>query len=333
MARCYAIFALLALVLAISCRPKGPDAPVRPEDDASFLTPEVVERPGMDEDVASSPDRLHAGDVLRVRIFGATEMEEPKAVVDRSGFLHLPLVGDVEVADLTLSEAESAIVAQLRRFDRVSEVSLQLLEGTSRRVTVTGAVEKPGNIVIRGDETLAQVLAEAGGPRMTNTGDKLVQLGDLAGAQLVRGGTVLPVDFRLALQGHGRHNVRVRPGDVVVVPPAVSGRIVVLGNVNKPRTLPFEEGLRLTSALAEAGGLSDSADSQDVRILRGGYERPKLFVANARRLFQGKQHDPLLAPGDIVYVSKHWSATVGEVIEKVVPAVATAAVITALTKN
>lgn len=331
--RWYIFWLPLALVLIVGCRPNAPAAPVEPRDDPAFTQPQTVDRPGIDESDEEAPTKLHPGDVVSLKVLGNDELDAPKVVVDRAGYVHLSLIGDVRVGGLSLGEAESAILENLRRYDRFSEVSLQLVDTASRTVAVTGAVEKPGNVVLLGDARLAQVLAEAGGPRMVSDGDKLVQLGDVAGARLVRDGEIVPVDFRQALLGHPRHNVRVRPGDVVVVPPAVTGRIVLLGNLNKPRTLTFREGLRLSEALAEAGGLSEAADAQDVRILRGGYAQPKLYVANAKLFFEGKRPDPLLAPGDIVYVSKHWTATAGEIIDKVVPAVATAAVISTLAKD
>ncbi|PKN49339.1 MAG: hypothetical protein CVU63_02435 [Deltaproteobacteria bacterium HGW-Deltaproteobacteria-20] len=332
MIRLYNVLPLLLIILHAGCRPHGPAVPDEPQADP-FGSPAEVERAGMDETSAQGPDTLHPGDTLHLRILGATEMDVPALIVDRGGHVHVALLGDVLVGGITLSEAEAAVLERLRKYDKVSEVSLQLVGTAGRRVSVSGAVEKPGNVAIVGDGRLAQVLADAGGPRMANTGDKLVGLADMDGAQLVRDGKVLPVDFVRALEGDPRHNVRVRSGDVIVVPPAVHGRIVVLGNVNKPRTLPFQRGMRLSEALAEAGGLAQSADSQDVRVLRGGYRKPKLYVTNAQHLFEGRASDPILAAGDIVYVSKHWFATVGEVIEKVVPAVATAAVITTLTRD
>lgn len=40
---------------------------------------------------------------------------------------------------------------------------------------------------------------------------------------------------------------------------------------------------------------------------------------SARDLFAGVRKDVVLAPGDVVYVSEHWFASVGEVLERVMP--------------
>jgi polysaccharide export outer membrane protein len=87
--------------------------------------------------------------------------------------------------------------------------------------------------------------------------------------------------------------------------------------------MSFRRGLRLTEALAESGGLTRPADSDDVRILRGGLVRPRIFVASVRDVLAGRRLDVELAPGDIIYVSEHWFATTTDVLEKVIPTAAT----------
>jgi polysaccharide biosynthesis/export protein len=143
----------------------------------------------------------------------------------------------------------------------------------------------------------------------------------------MRDGKRVPIDVRLAVEGVVRHNVRVHPGDIIVVPPALDGRIVVLGHVNKPGTVSWRRGLRLTEVLADCGGMTKSADSEDIRVLRGGYAHPKLYVANAKDVLAGVRPDVVLAQGDVIYVTEHWFASMGDVLEKIVPAAATVGLI------
>jgi len=304
-----------------------------PSLDPAFLETSIPDKPGVAESSLAAEERIRPGDLIGVKVLGGADLTEEKVVVDRSGRIHLPWIGDIQVGGLTLSEGEQRAQERLDRYDRFGRVALQLLEGSGRIASVTGAVEKPGNVALTGDARLADVLSEVSGVRMVAVEDRLVPLGDLDGAQVVRDGEPLPIDFEKALRGEPRHNIRILPGDVIVVPPAVSGRVVVLGDVNKPRTLAFRDGMRLTEALADSGGMAKGADKQDVRVLRGGYANPKLYVADVGALFAGQASDVILAPGDIVYVSEHWFASVTDVLERIVPAVATAAVITALSTN
>jgi polysaccharide export outer membrane protein len=325
----------LVVLLAASsaaCAPEPPRAPTKPTDDAAFAATAPPEPPGMDDDAAPEAERLHAGDVLSVKYVGNKDTDPPNVIVDRAGGIHLPLVGDVTIGDRTLSEAEAIVQERLRRYDRFSTVSMTVLETKGRIATVTGAVEHPGNVPIVGDARLADVLATVGSVRLTTTTDRPTMVGDLDAARVVRGGKTLPIDAKLALEGAPRHNVRIHPGDVIFVPPALEGRIVVLGHVAKPQTLPYRHGLRLTEVLADSGGLTKEADSEDIRIVRGGYAHPRLFVANARDVLSAVRPDVVLAPGDVIFVTEHWFASIGEVLDRLVPATATALLFASVVK-
>jgi polysaccharide biosynthesis/export protein len=329
MRACRKTFSLLGLGLLslVGCGPALQPAPTLPSDDPSFVGGNLPAKTGMDESSSMPPDTLSPGDILAVHFLGSPDLDLPQTPVDRSGRVHLPLVGDVLVAGRTLSEAETMVQSSLARFDRSPHVSINLVESRGRVVAVVGAVEHPGNIALVGDARLADVLASAGGARMpgpapTVGAEPVTQAGDLDGARVVRAGTPLPIDFRRAMSGDLRHNVRVRPGDVIYVPPILAGRVAVLGSVNRPRALSWRPELRLTEALAEAEGLARYADDDDVRVLRGGYANPHIYAVSAKDLFAGVRKDVVLAPGDVVYVSQHWFGSVGDVTERVVPAAA-----------
>jgi polysaccharide export outer membrane protein len=317
------MFSLVALCWLAGCAASPPPVPTTPTDDAAFATSAIEEPVGLDDDAPSDADLLHAGDLLSVRYLGSKDIEPPNVVIDRTGRVHLPLVGDVVVAGSTPTEAEQSIELRLRHFDKFSTIGITVMETKGRVATVTGAVEHPGNVPLVGDARLADVLAFVGGPKTSVMTDRLVPLGDIDGTRVMRNGKALPIDAARALEGAPRHNIRIRAGDVIMVPPSLDGRIVVLGLVNKPQTLSFRRGMRLTEVLADSGGLSSKADSQDVRILRGGYAHPRLYVANVKDLLAGRRSDVVLAPGDVVYVTEHWFASVGDVLERLIPAAAT----------
>jgi polysaccharide export outer membrane protein len=310
--------------LLVGCGPSLPPAPIEPTMDPGFEAGAPAEKPGLIEDEEEGPEPLYPGDVVAIQMIGGQEQESRPTPVDRGGYVHVALLGSVKVAGLPLHEAEARLQKALARVDRFSQVSLALVEARGRHASVVGAVERPGHVVLQGDMRLADVLAEAGGPRSAAQEDRLAALGDLDGLRLVRKGQVLPVDGRRALEGDPRHNVRVRPGDIVHVPPALAARVMVLGEVGRPRSMGFRPGMRLTEALADAGGLARSADNADVRVIRGGYASPRVYVASPKALFAGKAPDVLLAPGDVIFVTEHWMSTVGQVLERVIPATTTA---------
>jgi polysaccharide export outer membrane protein len=324
----FSLVATIAATLA-GCAGSPARAPMLPTDDSAFRSDDPPPMPGLAEDPLEDVDRVRAGDVLAVKYVGNKDIDQLQVVIDRSGKVHLPLIGDIAIAGKSMGDAEEMVQDSLRHYDQFSRVSIELVDAKARIATVTGAVERPGNVPLLGDARVADVIGAVGGGKIIVGAqtDRTVPFGDLDGARLMRDGKRVPIDVRLAVEGSLLHNVRVHPGDIIVVPPSLDGRIVVLGNVGKPGTIAWRRGLRLSEVLADSGGLTKSADLEDIRILRGGYAHPKLFVANAKDILAGVRSDVVLAQGDVVYVTEHWFASVGDVLEKIVPAAATAGLI------
>lgn len=318
---------LLGAAALSACSPALAPAPTEPVIEPGFEEAPVPARPGLDDTEEAGPEELQPGDVVAVRVVGEQTQEPRPTPIDRWGFVHLPLLGAVKVTGGSMVEAEARLQKALGRVDRFGRVSLEAVELRGRQASVLGAVEHPGVIPLVGDVRLVAALATAGGPRSATVEDRLAPLGDLDGLRLVRGGKALPIDPRLAIEGDPRHNVRVKPGDMIYVPPTTAQRVMVLGDVNKPRSLAFRAGMRLSEALAESGGLTRSADAADVRIVRGGYAAPRVYVTSPKDLFAGRGPDVRLAPGDVIFVTEHWLATVGQVLERLVPTTATAVLV------
>ena len=114
--------------------------------------------------------RIGEEDLLEIKVFGVDQLSSTVRV-DPRGQVTLPLIGPVTVAGLTAQGAESLIAALLREsYLQNPQVSLFIKEYTTQRVTVEGAVNRPGVYPLRGASTLLTSLALAGGPaRMAET--------------------------------------------------------------------------------------------------------------------------------------------------------------------
>ena len=79
--------------------------------------------------------------------------------------------------------------------------------------------------------------------------------------------------------------------------------VYVMGEVNKPGTLPLVGGrLSILQALAMAGGFTDFANKKDIRILRHGKNGMQTLRFNYKEALEDS-HEPLqLLPGDTVIV-------------------------------
>ena len=76
----------------------------------------------------------------------------------------MPLIGSLIVGGLTGEEAETLIAEKYGKdYLQDPQVSLFIKEYTSQRITLEGAVAKPGIYPIRGDTSLMQAIAIGGG--------------------------------------------------------------------------------------------------------------------------------------------------------------------------
>jgi polysaccharide export outer membrane protein len=246
-------------------------------------------------------------------------LEVPRLSVDDAGFLHAPLAGAIAVAGASLEEAEALLQERLRRYDRFGVVSLTVAEPAGHRASVLGAVARSGTYVLSSPTRVADLLAMAGGVQRADGEAESAELGDLEAARLLRAGEPLPISIPRALEGDPRHNVHLAPRDVLFVPALQGAAVRVLGEVKRPRLIPWRPGLRLSEVLAQAQGMSAGADEADVRIVRGPLSAPRIYRASLKSLIQGQATDVELARGDIVYVTKHWFASATDMLQRLVP--------------
>jgi polysaccharide export outer membrane protein len=221
---------------------------------------------------------------------------------------------------MTESDASDHLREKIQALEHHASATLWLRTASGRSYTVLGAVNKPGLYPLPAGTRLAQALAAAGGVLTASHEGELIEQADLAAAQLVRNSKTLPVSPLRAMSGDPKHNIYLYPDDMLYIPPSQNFRITVLGEVKQPQTIAYRRGIRLTEALARAGGLSDDSDDGDVRIIRGPLAKPKIYRASIEDLVAGKLPDVELAPGDVVFVTEHWFASATDVVRRLVPA-------------
>lgn len=308
----------VAASFAVGCANVHP-APVYPHEDPHFRQAQVAEPEGIEEDPAR-PTILAPGDIVTIRLVSQETQELVGLVVDATNKVHVPLAGDVEIGGVGITEAEARLEEAMQRFDRFVRVNVIVTDPAGQRASVIGAVQTPGNYTVRPGMRLADLVALAGGPlrQVTMEGD-YVALADLGGARVYRNGEVLPINVDRALRGEPRHNVRVQAGDHVHIPPRIQNRIAIFGAVGDAGLFTFRDDLRLTEAIALAGGLTIDADDGDVRVIRGDLRNPRVYWASIEDIVDGQAHDVALQPGDIVFVTDHWIADFGEVLSRLSP--------------
>jgi polysaccharide export outer membrane protein len=112
-------------------------------------------------------------DVLEITVFKVPELSKTVQVAADTGSVNLPLVGDVAAVGRTPQEVERDLTKRLgAKYLQNPQVSVYVKEFNSRRVTVEGAVKKPGVLPYRGETSLLQVIAMSEG--LTENSDSTV---------------------------------------------------------------------------------------------------------------------------------------------------------------
>lgn len=166
--------------------------------------------------------RLSLGDRIRVAVFQEDELSSiPR--IDARGRVSLPLVGEVDVAGLTLAEAQARIEAAFRdgRYLRAPRVTIVVEEYAPREISVLGQVRNPGKYALPVESTLTVVEAvtRAGGftDIARGTAVRVTRIG-IDGKE-----TIFDVDVESVIRGRGRGRIEdnsllLEAGDIVFVP-------------------------------------------------------------------------------------------------------------------
>ena len=277
----------------------GPEIPYVPAAEMlSFAPVEDLLAPPPEEQATA----LREGDLIEITVHGHPELTQ-RARVTRDGVVTVPYVGDLLLGGRTLTEARDKIRAAYEDGYLVSApASILVLERAPRRVYVLGAVQKPGayDIPAESEMTLLRALAHAGG---------LLEESERDGIRLLRKPErgnerqYLLSYSAVAVEGQVQGNVRLLPGDTLVVPDR--GRVTVLGAVNGAGVFPIpREGMTLTRAIALARGTSKDAALNGTILTRPQPTGPaRAYQIPLGEILAGRSSkNPVLHAGDVVYV-------------------------------
>ncbi|MDP3080270.1 MAG: polysaccharide biosynthesis/export family protein [Brevundimonas sp.] len=156
--------------------------------------------------------RIGVGDKLDVRVFQVEDLSFEELVVDTSGNINLPLIGAVRGAGRTAGEMASDIARRLAaQYLRDPQVTVTVKEAASQKITVDGAVTKPGVYEMRGSTSLLQAVAMAEGPTRVADLTKVAVFRNIEGRR-----SVAVFDLSAIRQGRAS-DPQVLGDDVIVV--------------------------------------------------------------------------------------------------------------------
>lgn len=239
--------------------------------------------------------RLGAGDLLNISVYGVPDLST-KARIGSNGDVYLPLIDHVELAGLTVNEAQATIEKRFSDggFLVDPHVTVLVEEYASQGVNVLGAVNRPGVYPVLGRQRLLDVVAAAGG------------LSDKAGQTAVlyhkdHPALMTTVSLRENAMGDNNNVALVLPGDTIIVNKA--DVVYVVGDVGHPSGLIMEGGnLTVLQAIALVGGTTRTAKMNGVKIIHKGDNGMTETSVPLKKILQAKAPDVPMQPNDILFV-------------------------------
>ena len=217
------------------------------------------------------------GDVLEIR-FWQDENLNTSVRVNENGKISIDIIGEIQASAKTTNDLQNDIIRQMSRLNaRVSQVVVRVTEYNYQHVFLKGQVTTTGKRTFENIPDLWTIINEAGG---------ITEYGDLSRVTIIRGGEeagkIEVVDVAKALDAGTIDKLpKVQRQDTIEIPripsnlpspefsqiTGVKKQIFVIGAVNTPGPVVFQDNLDIMEALALAGGPTDNADLTKARII------------------------------------------------------------------
>ena len=346
----------IALVLTGCALAPGTDMSPSKKSEAYHLVnineatvlPEPVTRENLANTLGGESDELYQyrvgpHDVLNIRVWnhpelstsmttssapaasskGATGIDRGQVTsegveVQADGTFFYPFAGQVQAEGRSVEFIRRELTTKLARFVKEPQVSVRVQEFNSQKAQILGEVGGPGPLPITSKPTrVLAALSLAGG--LSDSADK-------SEAKLIRDGKANIIDIASLFDGDMTQNVILRGGDVLNIDSNRYNQILIMGEVNKVATMPYDQrGMSLNNALVAASGISQVySNAKGVYILRNIRDGEKatiyrLDMSNATALLLAERF-PLHAR-DIVYVDTAGVTRWNRVINQILPSI------------
>lgn len=265
------------------------------------------------EDPLRSTYVLGPDDQITIWALDAEEIANKPVLIGTGGYIHLPMVGRLRAAGLTVEQLEAELAARLKTYIKQPQVAVSITEFRSQPVSVIGSVTRPGVHQLQGRKTLVEILSLAEGLRPdAGHSVKITRRLEWGRIPLPTAAddptgqfSVATVNLKAVMEAKNpEENILIRPNDVISVPRAEM--VYVIGEVRRSGgfILQERETMSVLQALSLAEGLGRTAAPQSAKILRpaSGASRRTEIPVDLKKIFAGKSADVPLRPDDILFV-------------------------------
>ncbi|MGH9847796.1 MAG: polysaccharide biosynthesis/export family protein [Blastocatellia bacterium] len=187
---------------------------------------------------------------------------------------------------------------RLRSILKEPQVTLFIEEYRARMASIAGAVNHPKQVALTRELRVYDLISMAGG--LNEKAGGVIQLIHTRPEDSYE-----TIDIR-DLVRKPELNRGLRDGDFINVPE--SGIFYVSGNVNKPGAYPLKETVRLSQAIAIAGGVAQDSKKREIHLVRstgsGGADQTATAeqIVDLTEIEKNPGKDIILRPYDVILV-------------------------------
>ncbi|MGI6519041.1 MAG: SLBB domain-containing protein [Bacillota bacterium] len=163
------------------------------------------------------------------------------------------------------------------------------------KVHVAGHVVRPGSYELKRGAGVLDAILVAGGASGTGDGSKAILTAS-------RDGKILGIEVDVdAVFAGNAENTLLSDGDSLFVPEATA-QVVVLGEVARPGAYRLAKGARLLDAIAAAGGATEKAFLENIRVFSEGVSEEPRYMSVIEGDSIGGSCNPEVFAGDVIVV-------------------------------
>lgn len=275
----------------------------------------------MDGPVDPNEYMVGPGDIFAVNIWSAVPLMF-QVPVTPEGTIVIPTVAEITVTGMTLQEARTKALSEIKKKYITATASFTLQTPRSFTVTMMGAVLNEGPVVIQSSQRVDRALQQANDVAVyqarhgegADRGQRTAIQDILSASSLRniliqrRNGVQLKVDIeKYRATGNTIYNPLLTDGDVVITHPRNLARdyVGIYGAVTKEGVYEFVDGDSLSTLIRIAAGLTPSADGENAVLYRTTAQQKQVKESfSVKDVLSGAADRPLLR-GDRIVVPAH----------------------------
>ena len=252
-----------------------------------------------DTEISNQRDyELGPDDVISIKVYDNADLSG-EFKVSTEGTIVYPLLGQIKLAGLNALDAQKLLFNKLEKDYLYNPiVSIEIKQYKSQMVYILGNVDKSGAYYLDRPTKLFDLLSEANvlskdiGKLTNGNNVRLIR----QGSNLENAFDIKDTSFIISLnqflnEGDKHLNFYLQKGDIIYIPN--TQLVHVIGEVKKPGSFNFEDGITVLKAISLAGGRTNASSQKNIIVKR--------IVNNKETRMKVKMSD-LLKPDDIIEI-------------------------------